>query len=281
MPGYLRYTIVAIVGCLLFLPFLGQVHLFDWDEVNFAECAREMIVSKDYLRAQIDFMPFWEKPPFFIWMQVLSMKLFGIGEYAARFPNALTGVITLVTLYHIGKRIANEKVAAWWVLLYTATWLPAFYFKSGIIDPVFNFFIFIAFYQVHLLRFASQKILHSLLAGLFLGMAVLTKGPVAILVAILSFGTYIIINKGLAGYKLKHLFIIVVCALIPMFLWLCAAIAAHGIPYGTWFITEFISYQGRLFSTGDADHGGPFYYHFVVTPVRLFSGFSLFVPIYP
>ena len=113
-----RYAIIVLIACLLFFPFLGHVHLFDWDEINFAECAREMIVSKDYLRAQIDFMPFWEKPPLFIWLQVAAMKIFGIGAYAARFPNALTGVITLVTIFYIGKRVANEKMATWWVLLY-------------------------------------------------------------------------------------------------------------------------------------------------------------------
>src|ERR1700761_2523893 len=131
MPNYVRYTIIVILAALLFLPFLGQVHLFDWDEINFAECAREMIVSKDYLRAQIDFMPFWEKPPLFIWMQVIAMKIFGIGEYAARFPNALIGVTTLVTIFYVGKKTVNEKMATWWVLLYAATWLPHFYFKSG------------------------------------------------------------------------------------------------------------------------------------------------------
>ena len=73
----------------LFFPFLGQSHLFDWDEINFAEAAREMIVTGDYLRVQINFQMFWEKPPFFIWLQVLSMKSFGINEFAARFPNAL------------------------------------------------------------------------------------------------------------------------------------------------------------------------------------------------
>src|SRR5580658_10674556 len=171
MNRYLPYMLIAGVASLLFFPFLGHVHLFDWDEINFAECAREMIVSKDYLRAQIDFMPFWEKPPLFIWMQVLSMKLFGIGEYAARFPNACIGILTLVTIYYVGKRAVNEKMAAWWVLLYAATWLPHFYFKSGIIDPTFNFFIFLSFFQVHLLRFSSRKALHALLAGLFLGMA--------------------------------------------------------------------------------------------------------------
>src|ERR1700761_9636664 len=111
MPSYLRYIIIVVLAGLLFLPFLGQVHLFDWDEINFAECAREMIVTKDYLRAQIDFMPFWEKPPFFIWMQVLAMKLFGAGAYAARFPNAAIGVLTLVAIYYTGKRTVSEKMA--------------------------------------------------------------------------------------------------------------------------------------------------------------------------
>ncbi len=276
MPNYLRYTIIILSGALLFFPFLGHVHLFDWDEINFAECAREMIVSKDYLRAQIDFMPFWEKPPLFIWMQVLSMKLFGVGEFAARFPNAMIGVTTLVTLYYVGKRVVNEKMSAWWVLLYAATWLPHFYFKSGIIDPSFNLFIFVAFFQVYLLRFSERKALHAVLAGLFLGLAVLTKGPAAILIALLAFGVYLVVNRGLNGYKLKHLIAIAICALVPVLLWLGATVAANGIAYGRWFVTEFITYQVRLFSTEDADHGGPFYYHFIVLLLGCFPA-SIFL----
>ncbi|MBS1688357.1 MAG: glycosyltransferase family 39 protein, partial [Bacteroidetes bacterium] len=105
MPNFLRYTIIIVLAGLLFIPFLGHVHLFDWDEINFAECAREMIVSKDYLRVQIDFLPFWEKPPLFIWMQVLSMKMFGINEFAARFPNAIIGIATLCAIYFAGRRV--------------------------------------------------------------------------------------------------------------------------------------------------------------------------------
>ena len=270
MPNYFRYAIIVFIGGLLFFPFLGHVHLFDWDEINFAECAREMIVSKDYLRAQIDFMPFWEKPPLFIWMQVIAMKLFGIGEYAARFPDALAGVITLVAVFYVGKRIVNEKMASWWVLLYAATWLPHFYFNSGIIDPTFNLFIFLAFFQVHLLHFSPRKMLHALLAGLLLGLAVLTKGPVAILVAVLAFGVYIVLNRAFNVYKLKHILVIAACALLPVLLWLTAAVVAHGAVYGKWFVHEFITYQVRLFSTEDADHGGPFFYHFIVLLIGCF-----------
>jgi len=270
MPTYLKYIIITLAAGLLFFPFLGHVHLFDWDEINFAECAREMIVSKDYLRAQIDFMPFWEKPPVFIWMQVLAMKVFGVGEYAARFPNALMGVVTLLTIFYAGRKVVNEKMATWWVLLYAATWLPHFYFKSGIIDPTFNFFIFVAFFQTHLIRFSDKKLLHSVLAGLFLGIAVLTKGPVAILVAGLSFMVYLVINRGLNGYTARQLLTITLCASIPFLLWLGASVAAHGMAYGKWFMTEFLTYQVRLFSTEDADHGGPFLYHFIVLLVGCF-----------
>ena len=53
-----------LLSSILFIG-LGNTHLFDWDEINFAESAREMMASGDYLRVQINFEPFWEKPPLF------------------------------------------------------------------------------------------------------------------------------------------------------------------------------------------------------------------------
>jgi 4-amino-4-deoxy-L-arabinose transferase-like glycosyltransferase len=109
------------------MPFLGGVHLFDWDEINFAEAAREMIIQKDYLRVYINYEPFWEKPPLFIWLQAFAMKLFGINEYAARFPNAVCGVITLIVLFLIGEKLYDRRFG---FLVRSLLWL---YFAS----PVF------------------------------------------------------------------------------------------------------------------------------------------------
>jgi len=267
---FVRYSVIILLGALLFLPFLGRVHLFDWDEINFAECAREMIVSNNYLLVQIDFQPFWEKPPLFIWLQVLAMKLFGVNEYAARFPNAVIGIVTLVTLFYVGRKVVSERMATWWTLLYAASWLPHFYFKSGIIDPAFNYFIFLSFFQVHLMHFKKDKFMHAVFAGLFLGLAVLTKGPVAALIAMLSFMVYVVVNRGLWGYRPGHLLIIALAALLPFGLWFGAALIRYGWEYGSWFMNEFIAYQIRLFRTEDADHGGPFFYHFIVLLIGCF-----------
>jgi len=97
----IKYLIGIVITLFLFIPFLGYVHLFDWDEINFAECAREMVRSGHYHTVTIDYIPFWEKPPVFIWMQALAMKTFGVNEFAARFPNVIAGVFTLISLVFI------------------------------------------------------------------------------------------------------------------------------------------------------------------------------------
>lgn len=272
MAARTLYLIIGLAAALLFLPFLGHVHLFDWDEINFAECAREMIASKDYLRMQIDFIPFYEKPPLFIWLQVLCMKAFGVGEYAARLPDALTGIATLLTLFWAGSKARNRQTGLWWAVLYAATWLPHIYFKSGIIDPVFNYFILLAFIQVWLMKWERRKALHAALGGLFLGLAVLTKGPVAIIVSALSLGVFALTRRGLKGYRWQDLLLLALVAMLTMLLWFGPEAALHG-----WtFLREFIAYQAGLFGQNIAGHEQPWYYHPLVLLVGCFPA-SLFL----
>lgn len=251
---------------LLFVPFIGSVHLFDWDEINFAECAREMIVTGDYNTVQIDFYPFWEKPPLFIWMQALCMKVFGVNEFAARLPNAIGGAVTLCTIYILGSRISGKKFAWYWVLFYAGSLLPQFYFRSGVIDPWFNLFIMLSLYQFILYtnEFTPAAILKTwdkriVLSGLFLSLAVLTKGPAAIVIFGLCFLLARFIRRK-AIMSWKHFWAFAIAAVIPAGLWFVSLVAQGK---GT-VILDFIEYQVRLFTTEDAGHGHNFFYHWLV-----------------
>ncbi|HCE56799.1 MAG TPA: glycosyl transferase [Prolixibacteraceae bacterium] len=254
--------IIAAVAAFLFVPFLGGVHLFDWDEINFAEAAREMIVTGDYLTVQINFQPFWEKPPLFIWMQVLAMKMFGINEFAARFPNAICGIATLLVIFNIGRKIRDNQFGLLWVLAFAGSVLPFFYFKSGIIDPWFNLFIFLGIW--FLVRYSnpadSAKLRNAAFAGAFAGLAILTKGPVGFLLIALTGGIFLLFIK----FRLKVKFVDVLVYFLML-----------ALVGGSWFVVmilngqletviDFIVYQVRLFQTKDAGHGGFFGYHFVV-----------------
>src|ERR1700753_2059101 len=110
--------LITVLAALLFIPFLGRVHLFDWDEINFAECSRKMIKMHDYTRVYVDFKPFWEKPPMFFWMQSTAMLWFGITEFAARFPNAICGIATLIVVFVCGSRIYDQRLGILWALAY-------------------------------------------------------------------------------------------------------------------------------------------------------------------
>ena len=123
----LLQILLAVIGAAIFIPYIGAAHLFDWDEINFAESAREMILTGDYLTVQVDFHPFWQKPPLFIWMQVLTMKIFGINEFAARLPNVICGMITLVVLFRAGRKIYDVEFGWIWVLSYIGSFLPFLY----------------------------------------------------------------------------------------------------------------------------------------------------------
>ena len=256
---------IALLSLALFVPFLGGVHLFDWDEINFAESAREMIVTGDYLTVRINFLPFWEKPPLFIWLQVLSMKLFGINEFAARLPNAICGTMSLMFLFNIGRKLYDEKFGLVWVMIYAGSILPCFYFKSGIIDPWFNLFIFLGIHQF--IQYSQKKsVLYVILSAIFIGLGILTKGPVALLIFILTAGIFWMFIRFRWIISIRDAFMFFfVLAFVGGF-WFLLQLATGNFSV----IADFIAYQMRLFRTEDAGHGGFILYHFVVLLIGVF-----------
>ena len=261
--------LIIVIGSFLFIPFIGQSHLFDWDEINFAEAAREMLVTNDWLTVQINYLPFWEKPPLFIWMQALSMKVFGINEFAARFPNAICGIVTLLVLFRLGRSILNSKLGLLWALLYACSILSFIYFKSGIIDPWFNLFIFLGIYNISAFTRSTDK-LHRYrfvgLSALFIGLAVLSKGPVALLVFGLVTVIYFIVKKFKVKFNLGHVILFLIISLFVGGFWFILQMLNGNLE----IIKDFFVYQVRLFQTEDAGHGGFLFYHFVVLFIGVF-----------
>lgn len=265
---------IALLAAIAWIPFIGQVHLFDWDEINFAENAREMIASGDYFSVQMNYVRFTEKPPLFFWLQAISMHVFGINEFAARFPNAIAGVITAVCIFRIGKKWGSIPLARTWVWVCMGTFFTFLYPRSGIIDPWFNLFIFGAIYHFFLLTIQPEygKKL-SALTGLLLGLAILTKGPVALLLCMISYVVMVLVNKGKPMISLTSFVIIALSCFFTCFAWFGVDLFQHGPQ----FMVEFIERQVALFSTSDADHGEPFFYHWWVLLLGCFPASVFFI----
>lgn len=275
---------IIVAGFILFSAGAGRVHLFDWDELNFAESAREMLVTGDLLNVQINYEVFWEKPPLFIWLQALSMRLLGVNEFAARFPNAVAGVLTLLLLFFIGRGLKEERLGLLWAALYGSSFLPFFYFKSGIIDPWFNLFIFLGIY--YMIRYTApdhtgSRLRQAVASAFFLGLATLTKGPVGFLIFVLCLAVFLLYHRfrsgrfGLEIFRWKHLPLFLFVLALTGGLWFILQIANGNLH----IIRDFIIYQIRLFRTQDAGHGGFPLYHFVILffgvfPASIFAVFT-------
>ena len=188
------------------------------------------------------------------------MQIFGVNEFASRFPNVLIGIASILSLNYIGKKEISNQFGFIWALAYLGSLLPHFYFKSGIIDPLFNLFIFLSLYNFYVYQ-KNFKLRSIILTATFAALAFLTKGPVAILIIGLVISIFIIFNFKSFNFKFSQIFLSLLLFLAICSIWFLSEIINGG---GLALFKQFIAYQIRLFTQSEAGHGQPFYYHFIV-----------------
>lgn len=245
-----RDTVVCILlACIagfLFIPFLGSVHLFDGEELKSAEIAREMMLTGDYFRTHLNFQASWEKPPFFYWLQVLSMKVFGVNEFAARFPNALLGMMTLPLLYALGKHLTGRgNFGVLWALSYGCSMLPLLSFRFGFPDSWFNVWIFLSVYAICGYYAPQNGKVHSMrrivLAGAAIGMALLTNGAFAVVLVAVPWLLFWLLRRRDELFPLTELAVYCALALAVSLVWYGSELLKSGL----WFFREFAHYRLR------------------------------------
>ncbi|MFZ9755035.1 MAG: ArnT family glycosyltransferase, partial [Bacteroidia bacterium] len=269
---------LSLLTVLLLLPGMFQLGLFDWDELNFAESSREMLESQQWLFNQMQFEPFWEKPPLFNWMQAAFAWALGTQDWVFRLPNLLAAVIAVNLSYHIGFSMGKRMLGSFWALSTLATFAPYFYWKSGLIDPWFNLFLVGAIWQWFQMgqaqRLGDRPHRHYTFSGLLLGLAILTKGPVALLVFAL---VVLVVSFSYKRWnELIHpgIFAFVFAVSLPILAWLLPL----SMTLGWEFPLRFLGYQLHL-AGGQFDwHNQPWFYHSLVLFFLCFPSSGLALP---
>ena len=258
---------------MAFFPFLGHIHLLDWDEVNFALSSWEMIESDNYLQVTVNGEPFWEKPPMFFWLQTVSFKVFENPEFAARFLSALAGLLTTILIFFMGRQIISSGFGLIWGLLYSGSALSLFISKMAIMDPTLNLFVLGGIFSYYrMITSTYQSYLHAILASISLSIAFLIKGPIAIVIPAIIFVLYFLFYEK-SKFNLKHNIFFILLLFIFSSSWYILESFRHGF----WFIEQFVAYQFRLISTSDAGHKGFFLFHFVVFMLLCFPASTFFI----
>jgi 4-amino-4-deoxy-L-arabinose transferase-like glycosyltransferase len=256
--------ILCVAGTLMFA-FLGTHPLLDPDEPVYAETAREMLQFQDFVSPRI-YGDFWyDKPPLYYWLVAAAFKVFGFGEFAARFPSAFFAVSGAVLVYLSGRKLFNER-AGLLASLILVTSLEYFYLgNAAVTDMTLTFFLTAA-----LLSFLHRR--YYLLYGCAAA-AVVTKGPVAIFFCSVIIILYLVVTgnlKMMTKMKLASGSILFAAIALP---WYAVMYSLHGMA----FIDTFLGFHNVTRFLQPEHASGAIWYYYIPVLILGFFPWSAFL----
>jgi 4-amino-4-deoxy-L-arabinose transferase-like glycosyltransferase len=172
---------------------LGAIGFVGPDEPRYAWIARDMVETGDWVTPRLYGKPWFEKPVLYYWGAALCFKLFGVSEAAARLPSAISALLATLALAWLALRLYGPETARWLLLLLPTTVGMIGFSHAAATDMPFSGMLTIAMVcaavVLGLTRNENTPILPRtpwlalLLFGFFLGLAVLAKGPAAIILS--------------------------------------------------------------------------------------------------
>jgi 4-amino-4-deoxy-L-arabinose transferase-like glycosyltransferase len=177
--------LLAVFVAAAFFTNIGGYPLFDEDEGAYTAVTREMLEKRDLLTPRLDGKPFFHKPPFFYWCQAISVSLFGMNEFAFRLPSAIAALMWAGCIFLFVERQYNRQTA-WFAAFFLATAIQInIVARAAIPDAFLNLFICLTMFAFYT-HFKTGRRLPLIVAFACMGLGFLTKGPIAILIPLVS-----------------------------------------------------------------------------------------------
>ncbi|MDD4908404.1 MAG: glycosyltransferase family 39 protein [Candidatus Omnitrophica bacterium] len=268
--------ILIILSSFVFLIGNNLLSLTNPDEVFYAQTAKEMIHHNSWMTPYMFGQPQFEKPILLYWLLRIGFILFGVSAFGARFFPALFGVIGVVAVYLLAVAgFKDEKKAFLCGLITLSCGLWVGLSKTVFTDMIFSVLILCSlasFYWGYVQ--ASRKSTGILLFFAFAALAVLAKGPLGILITLLTVIIFLLFARNL-----KYL----LCGEFFLGLCICAAISVPWYAlmikkYGTAFTHEFFyndHYRRLIFAEHRSNDTWYFYPASMIGAMFPWSLFSL------
>ena len=195
-PQPIPLLLLLLLSGLLFFIGLGSMGLTDRDEGRNAEAGREMFASGDFVTPTFNGELRVAKPVFVYWLMTMSYHVFGVNEFAARFPSALFGVALIVMHYLFLTRLRGPTVGLYGALMLLLNIEVLALGRMAITDSVLIFFTTLSLYSFWLGLHEPGAGRHWMW-GFYVGMALatLTKGPVGFAVPLITAILYLVATR--------------------------------------------------------------------------------------
>jgi 4-amino-4-deoxy-L-arabinose transferase-like glycosyltransferase len=187
-------VLALIVAAFIRLATLGAYPLTDNTEARYAEIAREMLISGNWITPQLDGIKFWAKPPLSFWITAGTMSLFGVNEFAARLSPLLVSLLVVWLSYFLAVRQRGHDYALAATVVLVSSVL--FFISSGAVmtDPALTLGTTLS--MVAFWRAMNGSGIRGIIWGylFFLGLAIglLAKGPIGVVLTFIPIGVWVL-----------------------------------------------------------------------------------------
>jgi 4-amino-4-deoxy-L-arabinose transferase-like glycosyltransferase len=186
-------TLILATLYVCYFSHLGAIGFVGPDEPRYAWIARDMAETGDWVTPRLYGKPWFEKPVLYYWGAALCFKLFGVSEAAARLPSAISALLATLALAWLALRLYGAETARWFLLLLPTTVGMIVFSHAAATDMPFSGMLTIAMVcaavVLGLTRNENSPVIPQtpwlalFFFGFFLGLAVLAKGPAAIILS--------------------------------------------------------------------------------------------------
>ncbi len=242
------------VAAILFIR-LGANPIYILDEAKNAQCAREMLLRHDFIVPTFNGELRVDKPPLHYFFMMLSYKIFGVNEFAARFFSVGMGLLTILVTYYYTRKLFNSFAAFCACLVLATSTQFLFEFRLAVPDPYLIFFITLGLFSAYT-WLKENDILQLYICAAAFALATLAKGPVALALPGLCLLIWIISEKKWKTFFTWHLLSALVLLLVITLPWY---IAVDNATNGAWTKGFFIEHNLNRFSDPQEGHGGFFF----------------------
>ena len=266
--------ILILLSAVLYLFRLGSFSLYDAAETTYGEFVKNMLRSGDWLTLHYNGAVIFDKPPLYYWLAALIAKLIGFNEWAMRLPAAISGVLTVVTTYLLGKKFYNERTGCLAGLIAMTAFQFLVQSRIAELDIVLTLFMTLAIYLFYLGYTTGERKFY-LWSYVPMALAVLIKGLLGVALPVCAVFLFLLFKKELRKAKEFHILPGILIIFLIGLPWYIAEYIIHGKVFlefalGFLFLSRF---QGAV-----SGHTGPWYYYFFAL-ILGFAPWSQFLPV--
>jgi 4-amino-4-deoxy-L-arabinose transferase-like glycosyltransferase len=254
---------VLLAGLALLVVGFQLGHTGLWtDESIYAQTAREMAQSGDWITPTLCGRPYLIKPPLYYWLAASAFHLFGENELAARLPQALFGMATILSVGWLATGLFPKK-SGW---LAGAALLTSIGFTIGARVAGMDMLLLlcltlslICFFKGY--RRSTARRPWFLASGFFAGLGMLAKGPLGLFIPALVILLFLVMKRDLGLITSRASLEAGLVALLTVSVWYVPVWLRHG---GEFTRVFWVANNLARISEPVSDHAGPPYYYLPV-----------------